>query len=108
MAWYDDKKKAAHVAHYKDAEAARREGREAAAKGWAVGATTIAPERVAVGRAITKGLFTAGAGLLKGRPHPVTHPLARRVRDTLHQTIHGFMRGRCDGSRGMRAPLKPS
>lgn len=68
MAWYDDKKKTTHVAHYKDLETAEREGREAAAKGWVVQETTTAPERVAVGRAITKGLFTAGAGLLKGRP----------------------------------------
>lgn len=28
----------------------------------------MAPECVAVGRAITRGLFTAGTGLLKGRP----------------------------------------
>jgi hypothetical protein len=60
MAWYDDTKKTTHVAHYKDAEAAEREGREATAKGWAVREMTTAPERVAVGRAITKGLFTAG------------------------------------------------
>jgi len=65
MAWYDDKKKMTHVATYKDAEAAER---EASAKGWVVRDTTTAPERVAVGRAITKGLFTAGTGLLKGRP----------------------------------------
>jgi hypothetical protein len=68
MAWYDDKKKTTHVAHYKDTEAAEREGREAAAQGWVVRETTTAPERTAVGRAITKGLFTAGAGLRKGRP----------------------------------------
>jgi hypothetical protein len=68
MAWYDDKQKTTHVAHYKDAAAAEREQREAGAKGWVVRETTTAPERVAVGRAITKGLFTAGAGLLKGRP----------------------------------------
>jgi hypothetical protein len=68
MAWYDDKKKTTHVATYKDAAAAEREQREAAAKGWMVRETTAAPERVAVGRAITKGLFAAGAGLLKGRP----------------------------------------
>jgi hypothetical protein len=47
MAWYDDKKKMAHVATNKDAEA---EGWEAAAKGWKVRETTVAPERVAVGR----------------------------------------------------------
>ena len=51
-----------------DRESAEREGREAAAKGWVVRETTTGPERVAMGRAITKGLFTAGAGLLKGRP----------------------------------------
>ncbi len=68
MAWYDDKKKTTHVAHYKDTETAEREGREAATKGWVVQETTTALERVAVGRAITKGLFTAGTGLLKGRP----------------------------------------
>ncbi len=68
MAWYDDKKKTTHVAHYKDEDAAQREGRAAAAKGWVVRETSTAPERVAVGRAITKGLFTAGAGLLNGRP----------------------------------------
>jgi hypothetical protein len=69
MAWYDDKKKTTHVATYKDAAAAEREQREAAAKGWMVRETTAAPESVAVGRAITKGLFTAGMRLLKGRPH---------------------------------------
>ncbi len=58
MAWDDDKKKTTHVAHDKDVETAEREGRE----------TIVAPERVAVGRAITRGLFTAGTGLLKGRP----------------------------------------
>ncbi|MHB8648277.1 MAG: hypothetical protein ACYDAR_21055 [Thermomicrobiales bacterium] len=68
MAWYDDKKKTTHVATYKDTDAAEREQREAALKGWTVRETTTAPERVAVGRAITNGLFTAGAGLLKGRP----------------------------------------
>jgi hypothetical protein len=68
MAWYDDKKKTTHVAQYKDAEAAEHEQREAAVKGWVARETTSAPGRVAVGRAITKGLFTAGAGLLKGRP----------------------------------------
>jgi hypothetical protein len=68
MAWYDDTKKTTHVATYKDTDAAEREHREAAAKGWTVRETTTAPERVAVGRAITKGLLTAGAGLLKGRP----------------------------------------
>jgi hypothetical protein len=68
MAWYDDKKTTTHVAIYKDAGAAEREQREAAAKGWVVRETTAAPERVAVGRAITKGLFTAGTGLLKGQP----------------------------------------
>ena len=68
MAWYDDKKKTTHVATYKDADAAEREQREAAAKGWTVRETTAAPERVVVGRAITKGLFTAGTALLKGRP----------------------------------------
>ena len=68
MAWYDDTKKTTHVATYKDADAAERERREAEAKGWVVRETATAPERVAVGRAITKGLFTAGTGLLKGRP----------------------------------------
>lgn len=68
MAWYDDKKKTTHVATYKDMETAQREEREAAAKGWVVQETITAPDRVAVGRAITKGLFTAGAGLRKGRP----------------------------------------
>ncbi len=68
MAWYDDKKKTTHVARYKDAETAERERHEAADRGWVVQETTTAPERVAVGRAITRGLFTAGAGLLKGRP----------------------------------------
>lgn len=68
MAWYDDKNKTTHVATYKDAATAEREQREAAATGWVVRETTTAPERVAVGRAITKGLFTAGAGLRKGRP----------------------------------------
>lgn len=68
MAWYDDKKTTTHIAQYKDMDTAKREEREAAAKGWVVRETTTAPERVAVGRAITKGLFTAGAGLRKGRP----------------------------------------
>ena len=68
MAWYDDKKKTTHVARYKDEASAERERIEAAAKGWVVREMTAAPERVAVGRAITKGLFTAGTGLLKGRP----------------------------------------
>lgn len=68
MAWYDDKKKTTHVATYKDAAAAERERREAAAKSWVVRKTTVAPERAAVGRAITKGLFTAGTALRKGRP----------------------------------------
>lgn len=68
MAWYDDKNKTTHVATYKDADAADREQRAAAATGWVVRETTTAPERVAVGRAITKGLFTAGTALLKGRP----------------------------------------
>jgi hypothetical protein len=68
MAWYDDTKKRTHVAHYKDADAAEREQREAVAKGWTVRETTTAPERVAVGRAIAKGLFTAGVGLRNGRP----------------------------------------
>jgi hypothetical protein len=68
MAWYDDKKKTTHTATYKDADAAERERGEAAAKGWKVRETTTAPDRVAVGRAITKGLFTAGTGLRKGRP----------------------------------------
>ncbi len=68
MAGYDDHEKTTHVAHDKDVETAEREGREAAAKGWEVRETTTAPERIAVGRAITKGLFTAGTGLLKVRP----------------------------------------
>jgi hypothetical protein len=68
MAWYDDKEATAHVATYKDAETAEAEGREAAAKGWRVRETTVAPERVAVGRSIARGIATAGAGLLKGRP----------------------------------------
>lgn len=68
MAWYDDKKKTTHVARYKDADAARREDREATAKGWVVRDTTTAPERVAVGRTISKAMLTAGIGLLaRGR-----------------------------------------
>jgi hypothetical protein len=80
MAWYDDKKKTTHVARYKDAAAAQREGSEAAATGWMVGETTIAPERVAVGKAITKGLFTVGAGLLRGRPRKGGKVTVRYVR----------------------------
>lgn len=68
MAWYDDTKKRTHVATYKDAERAEAEGREAAAHGWAVRERTTAPERVAVGRTIARGIGTAGIGLLKGRP----------------------------------------
>jgi hypothetical protein len=68
MAWYDDTKKTLHIATYKDAVAADDEGREAAAKGWRVRNTTEAPGRVAVGRAIARGIATAGAGLLRGRP----------------------------------------
>ncbi len=68
MAWYDDPKKTAHVATYKDAERAEAEGREAAAKGWTVRERTVAAERVAVGRTIARGIGTAGLGLLKGRP----------------------------------------
>ncbi len=68
MAWSDDRKKTTHVATYKDAERAEAEGREAAAKGWIVRERTAAAERVAVGRAIARGIGTAGIGLLKGRP----------------------------------------
>jgi hypothetical protein len=68
MAWYDDKKKMTHSATYKDAETAEAEGRAAAATGWTVRETTVAAERVAVGRAIARGIATAGAGLIKGRP----------------------------------------
>ncbi len=66
MAWYGDTKKVAQVARDKDVATAQQDEREAA-KDW-VARETTAPERVAVRRAITKGLFTAGAGLLKGRP----------------------------------------
>jgi hypothetical protein len=68
MAWYDDKKKTSHVAVYKDVKTAETEGRQAAAKGWTVRETSVAAERVAVGRAIARGIVTAGAGLLKGHP----------------------------------------
>jgi hypothetical protein len=84
MAWYDDKKKTAHVATYTDAQSAEAEGREAAAKGWTVRETTVAAERVAVGRSIARGIATAGTGLLKGRPRKggkVTVTYERAARD---------------------------
>lgn len=68
MAWYDDKKATTHIATYKDAETAAADGREAAAKGWRVRETTTAPDGVTVGRSIARGIATAGAGMLKGRP----------------------------------------
>jgi hypothetical protein len=68
MAWYDDKKATTHIATYKDAESAAAEERAAAAKGWQVQETAAAADRVAVGRTIARGIMTAGAGLLKGRP----------------------------------------
>lgn len=84
MAWYDDKKTTTHVATYKDAESAEAEGREAAAKGWTVRETAVAGDRVAVGRAIARGIATAGAGLRKGRPRKggkVTVSYERTVRE---------------------------
>lgn len=81
MAWYDDTKKRTHVAHYKNAHAAWKEGNEAAKKGWEVTERTQAPTRVAVGRAIRNGILTAGVGLLRGRPRKggaITVTYARR------------------------------
>ena len=83
MAWYDDKDRKVHIATYKDAKRAEAEGKEAAAKGWTVRETSAAPERVAVGRAIARGIATAGIGLLKGRPRKggkvtVTYERTRR------------------------------
>ena len=68
MAWYDDKHRRLHIATYKNAKRAEAEGREAAAKGWTVRETREAAERVAVGRALARGIATAGIGLLRGRP----------------------------------------
>ncbi len=69
MMWYDDKRTILHVARYKNAYAAWRDGNEAGKKGWEVKETTQAPARVAVGRTIARGIMTAGIGLLKGWPH---------------------------------------
>src|SRR5436309_3174599 len=63
MAWYDDKQSVLHIARYKNAHAAWKEGNEAAKLGWTVKETTEAPPTVAVGRAIRNGILI---GLLKG------------------------------------------
>ncbi len=83
MAWYDDPKETTHVATYKDEERAEAEARKAAQQGWTVRERTVAAERVAVGRAIARGIGTAGIGLLKGRPRKggkVTVTYARPAR----------------------------
>jgi hypothetical protein len=58
MAWCDDQRISRHIARYKDTFAAWQDGHAAAERGWIIEATTHAPPRIAVGKAIRNAVLT--------------------------------------------------